>query len=231
MTSSRFLRQGTPHAILHDGFWKGDPDFIFMFNWHFLSILNGLDVIRLLVCGWDFPTGGEILGIFGKNDPQNVNWEKHTCWEGTSLRQTASFKPLAGISLLGAIFWDFWAKWPPKRQLRETHLLGGHFLTSLRQTASFKPLCVKLSLSVWPVQVRKIKRQEGRQEEKSQEVYISRRPMCGATPSGRIPTKHGTSVRLTDVIKRAKLLERFRSCEVLKFPCCHREPRPSLTLC
>jgi len=36
-------------------------------------------------------------------------------------------------------------------------------------------------------------------EEKS---HISR--MCGATPSGRIPTKLGTCVRLTDIIKRAK---------------------------
>jgi len=58
---------------------------------------------------------------------------------------------------------------------------------------------VKLSLSVWPVQVHKKK---GRKEEKSQEVYISR--MRGATPSGRIPTKLGKCVRITDVIKRAK---------------------------
>jgi len=51
-------------------------------------------------------------------------------------------------------------------------------------------------------QEKKAVKQEGRKEEKSQEVYISR--MCGATPSGRIPTKLGTYVRLTDVIKRAK---------------------------
>jgi len=48
---------------------------------------------------------------FGQIEPQNVNWEKNTCWEGTSLCQTASFEPL----------------------------------------------CVKLSLSVWPVQMRKKK--------------------------------------------------------------------------
>ena len=118
--------------------------------------MNGLDVIRLFLFGWDFPTGGEILGVLGQNDPQNVKIEKNTCWEGTSLRQTASFEPL----------------------------------------------CVKLSLSVWPVQVRKKKREEGRKEEKSQEVYISR--MRGATPSGRISTKLGKCVHLTDVIKRAK---------------------------
>jgi len=54
----------------------------------------------------------------------------------------------------------------------------------------------------WPVQVRKKKgRKEGRKEEKSQEVYIL--SMRGATPSGRIPTKLGKCVRLTDVIKFA----------------------------
>jgi len=73
-------------------------------------------------------------------------------------------------------------------------------------SASFEPLCVKLSLTVWPVQVRKKKWQEGRQEgskeEKSQEVYISR--VRRATSCGRIPTKLGKCVRLTDAIKRAK---------------------------
>jgi len=87
-----------------------------------MSILNGLDVIRLFLFGCDFPTGGEMLGVLGQNDPENVNWEKNNCWVGTFLRQTASFEPL----------------------------------------------CVKLSLAVWPVQVRKKK--AGRK--KSQEVYI-----------------------------------------------------------
>jgi len=68
---------------------------------------------------------------------------------------------------------------------------------SLRQTASFEPLCVKLSLSVWIVQVRKKKgRKAARKEEKSR--------MRGATSSGRIQTKLCKCVRLTDVIKRAK---------------------------
>jgi len=95
MTSSWFLRQGSLYAILHNGFWKGDPDLIFMFNWHLLSILNGLNVIRLFLFGWEFPTaGGRNVGGFWAKWPKNVKWEKNTCWEGTSLRQTASFKPL-----------------------------------------------------------------------------------------------------------------------------------------
>jgi len=60
----------------------------------FLSILNGLDVIRYFLFGWDFLTGGESLGILGQNDPQNVKWVKNTFWEVTSSRQTASFEPL-----------------------------------------------------------------------------------------------------------------------------------------
>jgi len=103
------------------------------------------------------------------------------------------------ISLLGAKFWGFLGKMTPKRQMREKHLLGGHFLT---------PNCV-----FWAI-VRKIisihlacagaqeKNKAVKQEEKSQEVYISR--MCGATLSGQILTKLGTCVRLTDVIKRAQ---------------------------
>jgi len=78
------------------------------------------------------------------------------------------FLYFAGISLLGAKFWGLWGKMTPKRQMREKHLLGETFL---RQTASFEPLCVKLSLSVWPVQVHKKKGSKAlRQEEKSQEV-------------------------------------------------------------
>ena len=118
MTSRRFRHYGALQVNSDRGFWKGDPNFIFIFDWHLLSILNGLDVIRLLLFGWDFPTGGELLGVLGQNDPQNVKIEIYTCLEGTSLRQTASFEPL----------------------------------------------CVKLSPSVWPMQVRKKKREEGRKK-------------------------------------------------------------------
>jgi len=64
-------------------------------------------------------------------------------------------------------------------------------------------LCVKLSSSVLPVQVRKKKRQAGMQVgRKSQEVSISR--MCGATPTGQIITKLGTYVCLPNVIQLAE---------------------------
>ena len=45
-------------------------DFIVVFNRHVLFILNGLEVIQHFLFAWDFPTGGEILGVFGENNPQ-----------------------------------------------------------------------------------------------------------------------------------------------------------------
>jgi len=103
------------------------------------------------------PLGAKLWEFGGKMTPQNVKWEKNTCWEGTSLHQTAPFELL----------------------------------------------CVKLSLSVWPVQMRKKKGRKagsGMKEEKSQKVYIPR--MRGATPSSQIPTKLGKYVCLTNIIKR-----------------------------
>ena len=109
-----------------------------MFNWHFLSILNSLDVIRLYLFGCDFPTGGKILWVLGQYNPQNVKIEKNTCMEGTSSCQTASFEPL----------------------------------------------CVKLSLSVWSVQVRKKKRKgskEGRKKSHKKCIFhvCVERPLAG----------------------------------------------------
>jgi len=124
-----------------------------MFNWHFLSIVKCLDVIRIFVFGWDFPAGG-------------------------------------------AKFWVFWAKWPPKRQIREKHLLEGHFLTPNCVFWAIVSEIISICLACAGSQEKKVVRQE----EKSHKAYISR----GAIPSGRIITKLGKCVYLTDVIKLAK---------------------------
>jgi len=68
---------GALQVISDYGFWKCDPDFIFMFNWHFLSILKGLDEIRLFLFGWDFPTGCEIVGVWDKMTTKRHMREKH----------------------------------------------------------------------------------------------------------------------------------------------------------
>ena len=98
--------------------------------------------------------------------------------------------------------WGFWAEWPPKRQNSEKHLLGGHFLTSNCVFWAIVRQIISIRLIYAGAQEKKTGRKEERKEEKSQEVYISR--MCGATPSGRIPTKLGKCVYITKIIKLAK---------------------------
>jgi len=43
-----------------------------------MSILNGLEVIRLFVFGWDFPTGGVILVVFVQNVTPKTSNERIT---------------------------------------------------------------------------------------------------------------------------------------------------------
>jgi len=111
-------------------------EFIFMFNWHLLSILNGLD----------------------------ITWRFYS----------------AGISLLGAKLRDFGRKWPPKRQMRAKYLLVAHFFTPNGVFWAIVREIIFTSLACAGAQE---KRQNGRKEEKSQEVYISR--MRGAPLAGR----------------------------------------------
>jgi len=86
----------------------------------------------------------------------------------------------------------------PKRQMREKNLLGGgYFLTLNCVFWAIACEIISIRLAYVGAQVEK-----GRMEEKSQEVYISR--VRRATSGGRIPTKLGKCVRLTDVINHAK---------------------------
>ena len=84
---------------------KGWLPVYIMLYWHFLPTFNPLRVVRPFHFGWDFPTAGQICGVFGENDPQKVKISKNTLLEGTSLSQTASFKQLCvGIgSRVGAV--------------------------------------------------------------------------------------------------------------------------------
>jgi len=92
-------------------FWlrilKGRPDFILIFNWHFLSTLNGLDVIRLFLFGWDFPTGSEMF--WGKMTPKTSNERKILA--GRAL-------PYAKLRLLSHCVWNYLYSFGPWRCAR-----------------------------------------------------------------------------------------------------------------
>jgi len=123
-----------------------------------LSILNDLDVIRLFSFGWDFPTGGDILGVLGKITPKtSIEREKLA---GTAL-------PYAKLLLLSQCAWNF--------------LYPFGLCWCARKNG------------------RKAGRQAGRKagRKKSHEKCIFH--VCG-----RITTRLGTCVRLTDIMKRAK---------------------------
>jgi len=116
---------------------KGRPRLYIHVQLTLLSILNGLDVILLFFIWLGFPYWGRNLGFGGE-------MRENTCWEGTSLRQTASFESL----------------------------------------------CVKLSLFVLPVQVRK-KKKAGRQEGRSRKkcifhVYVERPLADGFQPKANV---------------------------------------------
>ena len=57
--------------ISEGGFWKADPGFILVFNWHVLSIFNGLEVIRRFRFAWDFPIRADFWGVLGAKHPHN----------------------------------------------------------------------------------------------------------------------------------------------------------------
>jgi len=77
MSSSWFLRQEARHTIFLDGFWKSDYDFLLVVNGNFCPNSNGLEVIRHFLFAWDFPTGSDIFGVYGENDPQNMKISKN----------------------------------------------------------------------------------------------------------------------------------------------------------
>jgi len=59
MTLPWFLRQGALHAILNDGFWKSDHDFLIAFHSNFLYRMHiGLRDNEILL-----PTGYDVIGI------------------------------------------------------------------------------------------------------------------------------------------------------------------------
>jgi len=168
--SSWFHRQGALHTIFDCRFWKGDPDYILVLHCNHTSIVHRFRFNKLFMFAGNDNTAISSLGGAScyfwlrilKGRPRLYIHIQLTLFVYLEqFRRYSTF--LSG--------WDFptgdeivgilGTKWLPKLQIREGRALP------LRQTGSFEPLCVKLSLSVWPVQVRKKKgRKAGRKEEK-----------------------------------------------------------------
>jgi len=95
MTSSWFLRQGAPHAIFHNGFWKSDHDFLIAFYCNFLVTMHGFRDNEVLL-----QTGYDVIVIYPLGRvSDDFSWRilKERPWlpislEGTSLSQSASFE-------------------------------------------------------------------------------------------------------------------------------------------
>jgi len=59
-----------------NGFWKADPDFIFVVHWQFWSISNRLEVIKPFRFGWDSRTRVQFLGFLGWMTPRKLRYRK-----------------------------------------------------------------------------------------------------------------------------------------------------------
>ena len=89
MTSCRFLRSGALYVKYYNGFGKAVADFLFVFHYNFFLSLT---VKKLLSFSFwlDLPIQGEILGVLGAGDPQNLkcgdcNPQKAHSWVMPSL--------------------------------------------------------------------------------------------------------------------------------------------------
>jgi len=76
MTSWRFRYQVAHQEISDYGFWKGDPYFIFMFNWHFFVDLKRFTRYSTFNLAGLFIMGRN-CGGFKTQCPLNVKWEEN----------------------------------------------------------------------------------------------------------------------------------------------------------
>jgi len=129
VTTSWFLRQGRCTQLFDCRFWKGDADFIWVFHCKYTSIMHRLRFNELFMFARN-----DIIAIWSLEGASGnfwlrilFNWYFLSILSGLDVIRLFL---LTGISLLGAKCWGHWGKMmTPKRQMREKHLLGGHFLT------------------------------------------------------------------------------------------------------
>jgi len=74
MTSSSVIRQGTLHALFHDGFWKSDHDFLIVIHSNFLSAMHGFALAR--VWPWFWRLFSEISAVHQFNMGRTVTYPR-----------------------------------------------------------------------------------------------------------------------------------------------------------
>jgi len=132
-------QQGVALRYFTEGFWKSNHDFLIAFPSNVLFVMHGFrDNAVLLQAGYDViaisPPGIAssyfIWRILKGRSRLYVHVQLTLFVYLERFRRYLTF-----LIWLGFPYWGgrnigvFGAKWPPKRQFREKHLLGGHFLT------------------------------------------------------------------------------------------------------
>jgi len=79
-------------------------------------------------------------------------------------RHHSTFCIWLGFPFRGAKFCFFWLKWPPKRQIREKNVLGGHFLTPNGVFWVIVREIISIRLACAGAQVKKAVRKAGRKK-------------------------------------------------------------------
>jgi len=181
MTSSWFLRQGTLYAILHDEFWKSDHDFRIAFYSNFFSGMHGFrDNEVLLQAGYDvivIPPPWVALRYFTWRNLKGRPW-LYIHVQLTLFVYLERFRNYSNVCIwLGFPYWwrhfgeGGWAKWPPKRQMRQKHLLGGHFLAPSCVFWAIVREIISIRLACADAQEKKAGRKVGRKVTRS--VYFT----------------------------------------------------------
>jgi len=65
---------GARCMVSSDRFWKAEATLIFMYVWHDLLFVNRFQVIWSFYFGCDSLISGDILLVFGENDPKRENF-------------------------------------------------------------------------------------------------------------------------------------------------------------
>jgi len=164
MTSSWFRHQGAFQAILHDGFWQSDHDFLIASHINFLSGTHGFrDNEVALPTGYDvimiYPLGSVLHRFCWRNLKERPKFHNHCSFTYFAYLLPFHFEVIRHFILacncpFRPILVVFYDKTPP-------NFINTHFSSRIRssshQTASFELLWAKIGSCVWAVALLKNK--------------------------------------------------------------------------